>query len=202
VSNDRRAVFSDFAQRAALYSQWDHALSGSTRFYAAAALINEVFAECLSGPARVLLSAPTVEFFITVSRALQGFNVNWAFSVGRGGRQGVQQGAQLDTWLVHVEQVIVERCLRQLYRAERRAYGRVIREANAGLRLAQALAGFPAPYPSFTTLGNVLRQLHRGRGQSIDFAQRSDREAVGNALIVSARRAVVPSAATAALVSR
>jgi hypothetical protein len=200
VSADRRrVVFSDFAQRAALYWQWDQALCGSTRFYAAAALINEVFAECLSGPARVLLSAPTLEFFLTVSRTLQRFNTNWAVSVGRS-EQGVREGAQLDTWLVQLEQVLVERCLRQLYCAERRAYGRVIREANAWLRLAQALAGFPAPYPSFTILGSVLRQLHRGRGQSIDFAQRSDREAVGNALIVSARRAVVLPAATAALV--
>lgn len=184
----RRALFAEFGARAALYRRWDRALSRSTRFYAAAALINEVFAECLSGPACVLFSTRALDFFGATSRALLRFNAPWAIAVARGGIRHGLKDAQLDARLVHVEQMIVQRHLCELHREDRIAYHHVVREANRWLYLSQAFAGIARPYPSFSALGEVLRPIQRIRGQAIDFARRSDREAIGYALIASARR--------------
>lgn len=170
----------EFAQRAALYRQWDRTLCGSTRFYAAAALINEAFAEGLSTPARLLLSRSTVHFFGTLRRVLQAFNVSLAASVARGSWLSLQ-----DRSLVPLEQAIVQRHLASLYLAEAHSYARLIGETNRLLHFVRTLVRFSAPHSSVATLGRVLRQLHGSRGKTVNFAQRSDREAIGNALILS-----------------
>ena len=174
----------EFAQRAALYRQWDRALCESTRFYEAAALINAVFAESLSTPLGWLLSGGTVEFFGSLSRALLAFNATLAATLV----QSNAAGGQLDASMVHAEQGIVQRQLAELHRREHRAYARLVREANGLLVLVQTLALVSVDFPNTTVLGTVLRQLQGARGRRVDFANCSDREAVGNALIVAARR--------------
>jgi hypothetical protein len=139
----RCALFAEFGARAALYRRWDRALYGSTRFYAAAALINEVFAECLSGPTCLLLSTRTLDLFGATSRALLRFNASWAVAVARGGVHGLK-GFQLDARLVQVEQMIVQRHLCELRREDRPAYHHVVREANRLPRLCRCwLAAIP-----------------------------------------------------------
>lgn len=94
-------------------------------------------------------------------------------------------------WLLSgrtVDFFIVQRHLAELHRRERRAYVRLVREANGWLALVQTSARLSAAFPNTTVLGAVLRQLHGVRGTWITFASWSDREAVGNALIVAARR--------------
>jgi hypothetical protein len=171
----------EFAQRAALYRQWDGALCTSTRFYAAAALINQAFAEALSTPARLLLSQPTLHFFGTLSRALQAVNAGLAAAFVRGSIWSLR-----DSSLVRLEQAIVQQHLTRLRLAEARSYERLVDEANRWLYFLQMLAPLSAPDTSVSALGNVLRQLHDSRGGRIDFARRRDREAIGNALVVSA----------------
>jgi hypothetical protein len=174
----------EFTQRALLYRHWDRALCESTRFYAAAALINSAFAEILSTPAALLVSARTIEFFCMVSRALLASNAALAASLVRGNARGLP----LDASIVHREQRIVEHHLAELHRRECRAHACLVREANGLLSLVQALAQLSTAFPNTTVLGTVLRQLRVSRGKLVNFADRGDREAVGNALIVSARR--------------
>jgi len=169
----------EFAQRAALYRQWDRALCNSTRFYAAAALINAAFAESLSTPVGYLLSARSFEFFASVSRALLSFNVTLAGSLAR----GQVRGFKADASIVSMEQGIVQGHLAELQRRERRTYARLVFEANRLLSMVQALTWVPALLPNTSTLATVLRQLHSARGRLVNFADCSDREAIGNALI-------------------
>jgi hypothetical protein len=174
----------EFAQRAALYRQWDRALCNSTRFYAAAALINAAFAELLATPARYLLSAPTLEFLGSLSQALLSFNATLAGSLAR----GQVRGLQVDASIVSMEQGIVQRHLAELNRRERRVHTRLIFEANGLLSMVHALTSASAFLPNTILLGRVLRQLQSSRGRLVNFADCSDREAIGNALIVSARQ--------------
>jgi hypothetical protein len=153
----------EFAQRAALYREWDRALAGSTRFYAAAALINAAFAESVETPARLLLSARTLEFFASVSRALLVFNVALAQSVPRSQLQGLQ----LDASIVRREQAVVGLHLAELHRLERRAHARLVREANGLLAVVQSLTGVSSAFPNTTMLGAALRQLHSARGRLV-----------------------------------
>ncbi|HEY6458124.1 MAG TPA: hypothetical protein VIY90_22840 [Steroidobacteraceae bacterium] len=143
-------------------------------------MINEAFAEGLSMPSSMLLSRPTVHFFGTLSRVLQAFNVSLAASVARGSLLCLQ-----DSSLVRLEQAVVQRHLASLYLAEGSAYIRLIDEANRGLHFVGTLARLSASHTSVATLGKVLRQLQGNGGKAINFARRTDREAIGNALIVS-----------------
>jgi hypothetical protein len=85
--------------------------------------------------------------------------------------------------------MIVQRYLARLHFADHCAYCCLIHEINGWLRLVLALARFSTPFPSITMLGDVLGRLRSSRGSNVDFARCSDREAIGNAFIVSARGA-------------
>ena len=95
----------EFARRHVLYTQLDQHLHAATRFFAAAALVNEVFAQ-LFRRLPIGVSQRSFAFLSELGSSLEPVNLHYA----RGIRDGRLCGPWLDRALVRLEQQHVRRC--------------------------------------------------------------------------------------------
>jgi hypothetical protein len=95
----------EFARRSMLYGSLDRLLRSNTRFFAAAALLNEVFAD-LFHRAPIGLSRGSYTFLCELGASLEPMNVGYA----RGIRDRCYSGPWLDRSLVRLEQRQVQMC--------------------------------------------------------------------------------------------
>lgn len=163
-----------------IYSAFDRRVSGSTRFFGAAAATVQYLANAdipvlgsLGG------SGESRQFLHKVSAVLYSMNAK-AFSQIL---NGSLSGPRLDSRLVHMEQTAVQKMLDDLPENQRSG---IISSINSSFE-NRNLAGI-LPDAGDQRYNKVLDGVERGLGRSIDFGKQSDREAIGNAVIKDLRR--------------
>lgn len=160
-----------FGERARYYRALDAELGDTTRFFAAAAWINNLLA-WLS--ALRLLSSDAEYLLESLGSDLQRANDHVA---RRMRRYPTSRSAALDRALVHWEQCAVEHHLHKLEDADPSTYGRACQHLDTLLNhviLRRVPAG---PWPALSIFGSL------GRNARLRVGKLSDREAIGVALI-------------------
>jgi uncharacterized protein RhaS with RHS repeats len=173
-----------YCMRRDIYQHFDRQVSGSTRFFGAAAATVQFLANTDipgSDMANRLLglgvSSEASGFLHDVSRSLYAMNAKTYASL----RDGSLSGENLDAKLVHKEQSAVQAKLDAL---EPEQKNRIIESINASFQ-DRSVAGLGSDTDK--SYIRVLDKVEVGLGRSIDFGKQSDREAIGNALIKDLR---------------
>ena len=184
--NGRRCISlnsdSPFCARRDIYSAFDRGVSGSTRFFAAAALTVEYLANAdiplaNLGAGWLSPSAEADQFLRIVSRdlfTLNGLTFSQIY-------EGFLGGPRLDARLVSMEQTAVQERLDALPEQKR---NRIIDSVNAAFARRGLASNFSE---SDARYNRVLDRVEEALGRAIDFGKQSDREAIGNALIKDLR---------------
>lgn len=169
-----------FADRVRLYAGLDEKLHSTTRFFGAAAVTNAALVELCSlpCPGRWRLA---IDYFGLIGTALEAINVKWARRIEAG---EVRKG-DLDSSLVTLEQLEVERLLRQ-YQCQH-FHHRAVEQINWLLEWAHQLAGPLRHCPSIKVYRRVLADMRARLGRPADFASLEDRIGIGHALTRSIR---------------
>jgi hypothetical protein len=177
-----RPARSEFARRHALYEMLDRDFRTQTRFFAAAAWTNRMFASLFeSGPSWV--SAGTHAFLNKLGAELEDVNRRFAADL----RHETVEGANLDTRLVTAEQRVVQAHLDC-------ARVRIARWPRISIELNQLLNGTHIAARAAPLLLHsrryraVLGEARRQMGGGLDFAEESHRVTIGCALIRHLRR--------------
>jgi hypothetical protein len=173
----------EFARRSMLYGSLDRLLRPNTRFFAAAALVNEVFANLLRR-VPIGLSRRTYTFLCELGASLEPMNVGYA----RGIYDRCYSGPWLDRSLVRLEQQQVQMCCHQWARRSGSAWPRVRRELNALLNACHPVVLFASYSPCSRQLAGVVAGVRQDLGVALDFANGSHRIQIGCALIQQLRR--------------
>jgi hypothetical protein len=172
-----------FQRRSVLYSRLDARLFDRTRFFAAAALINSVFAE-LFQVFPVIRSPRSFTFVNEVGAALEVANLHYASEISRRtpGRPA------LDHALVRAEQRLLQSYV-QLHQAQRPQQWESIRsELNALLNDRYAASLISRWCKASGPFTQVLREVRARLGTALDFASESHRIQIGLTLIEHIRR--------------
>jgi RHS repeat-associated protein len=176
---------SPYCARASKYRGYDRALRGQTRFFSAAARTVEFLANTdypVAG--RMFTSSTTRSLLNTISSGLERANGNVALRVAK----GQLAGPNLDARLVHYEQSIVQAGLNSFAQSNPEGYANSIAEINGLLNSGGSTRAAASQFPSDRSYMRVLDGVRGNLGRDIDFANQSDREAIGNALTQDARR--------------
>lgn len=169
-----------FADRVRLYAGLDEKLHLTTRFFGAAAVTNAALVELCSLPClgRWRLA---IDYFGLIGTALEALNVKWARRI----EEGEVAKGDLDSSLVTLEQLEVERLLRQHQSQD--FHHRALEQINWLLQWAHQLAR-PLRYcPGIKVYRQTLAPLRARLGRPMDFALLDDRIAIGHALTRSIR---------------
>ena len=168
----------EFARRHVLYRQLDHRLRAATRFFAAAALVNEVFAQ-LFRRLPIGVSQRTFAFLSELGSSLEPVNLHYARRI----RDGGLGGAWLDPTLIRLEQQYVQR-LGQRWAGRSTAGWRGVRgELNALLNGHHPVALFAPCLPCGRQVLGVLTAVRQDLGVDLDFADGLHRIRIGCALV-------------------
>jgi hypothetical protein len=190
VSRARRSTVTgshheEFDRRARNYLRLDARLASHTRFFAAAALTNNVLAELSIQRARWMwISQTTLSALLTLGGMLEALNLRRAQSLDAES----SSGASLDSSFVEMEQAYVESVLRGWADTCVPRYNRLIAELD---RLLLAVANGVLPprcSPNVRRYEQVLRSVTRAAGRCPSFAICADRISIGKALINEARQ--------------
>lgn len=171
-------MLSHFAARVRLYTTLDEKLGARTRFFGAAALVNEVLVEWCSLPCPgrwVFGSAVTL-----LSRAgahLESLNVAMARRLESGGRD-----RDLDHRLVAAEQRELETLLQRQVQTARPLHRCAVRQINRLLSWAGDGVLPSGRCPSVGIFSDVLARLRADLSRPLDFALLDDRIGIGLAL--------------------
>ncbi|MFZ4768265.1 MAG: RHS repeat-associated core domain-containing protein, partial [Roseimicrobium sp.] len=154
----------------------DPTISRQTRFFGAASLTTEALGSLDAPGAGIFASGAVRSFLSSMSTQLETAN--------RGQLAGIRSGAfgsgpAADSRMVRFEQGLVQQRLDSLQQRDPKLYGNLVSSVNASLNgpAAQVDANYAK------VLGQVKVQL----GRDINFANRGDREAIGNALAAAVR---------------
>jgi GNAT superfamily N-acetyltransferase len=172
----------DFQRRAALYSQLDGQLCEHTRFFAAAALVNDVLA--LFFEALPLFRFPrSFEFLSVIGADLETQNLTYAREIEQGlGR------STLDQTLVCAEQARLQRYVQQHEVRGPRQWEGIRRELNGMLNERYASRLFCGWGESAARIYRVLNEVRGHLGTRLDFAVETHRVRIGLGLIEQIRR--------------
>jgi hypothetical protein len=177
-----RADQLDYLRRARGYRTLDARLWRQTRFFGAAALLCEVFAALSASPARYAVSAAARRFLAALSADLERVNLRIAAGLVDHPRT---LRIPLDARMVRIEQHYVQRRLEGL--GDRKAAGQLILHCNRLLNSSRQGCGREAGASAAARFAAVLDALRRREARDLDFARRSDREAIGVGLIEQVR---------------
>lgn len=133
--------------------------------------------------AQLAVSGSTRRFMGALSGQLETLNVSTAKAI----QAGTIGGGSLDARLVNMEQTEVQRALDGLQSPDPSAYDALIKEVNGLLNADGAMRSAGGAYPSDGAYQKVLDGVRSDLARDIDFANQSDREAIGNALIDEVR---------------
>jgi hypothetical protein len=174
-----------FTARVELYREWDRAFHSRTRFFAAAALVNAALAELWPRCALTRLAYGSgLNFLAELGAHLQTFNAVLLRRV----HEGPWKAPDLDTALVSLEQLAVERKLARLEQVDPRLHGRVTRQLDRFLYCLTRQIGMSGYGPCTVLLSRGLREIQLDSPRTLRFASLSDRVAVGTTLIRVMRR--------------
>ena len=176
---------SPYCSRAQTYRGYDAVFQQQTRFFSAAARTVEFLANFDYPIAGLIFTSSTTRSLLrTISSRLESANDNVAQQLAAG-RLG---GRNLDARLVHDEQTLVQGSLESFAQSDPRGYASAIQEIN-GLLNGGGLARFASTrIASDRSYTRVLDKVKDNIGRDIDYANQSDREAIGNALIADVKK--------------
>jgi hypothetical protein len=169
----------EFERRSSLYARFDVQLRCRTRFFAAAALINTVFAR-LFGMWPGFHSPRTFEFLRDAGAALEIDNLRYARQISRG------RGGALDRTLVCAEQGRLQQLVRTKEMRQPQEWQSIRRELNGLLNHAHA-APFLWWCEASCGLSEVLREIRGPSRLELDFADEWHRILIGLKLIEHVR---------------
>lgn len=167
----------EFSRRHEIYHALDRDFSGRTRFFAAAAITNQIFAT-LFRAAPNLVTGETGNFLSNLGAQLEVANMRFAEEI----RRTTGGGSSLDRYLVFSEQRLVQDYV-GVATSRPAAWARIGSELNRLLNgthpasLAAALVSRTRHYRS------VLTEARRQMGVDLDFADEEHRVTIGCALI-------------------
>lgn len=179
---------SGYCQRADLYGKFDAKVSGTTRFFAAASATSQALANLASPLVWAFgfsgASDSTKAFLSATNQNLESMNKAMVSAV----EIGLLGGENLDVTLVQNEQTIVQGGLDKLQGSDPTGYGNLINEANSLLNPQGFTATLGSLAPTDSAFAQVLDAVRKDLGGTIDFANQSHREAIGNKLIEHIRQ--------------
>ncbi len=150
----------------------------ATRFFAAAALVNEVFAK-LFRRVPMGVSQRSIAFLSELASSLEPVNLHYARRI----RDGGLSGPWLDRALVRLEQQHVQRWGQRWAARSAVGWPGVRRELNGLLNAYHPVALFAPCLPCGRQLLSVLTAVRQDLGVDLDFADGSHRIRVGYALV-------------------
>jgi hypothetical protein len=171
----------DFGRRAALYTRLDGQLCVHTRFFAAAALVNGVFALLFEG-LPFFRFPRTFEFLNEVGAELETQNLAYAREIRRGMRSGA-----LDQTLVCAEQARLQKYVQQHEARRPRQWEEIRRELNGILNERYASPIFSLWGNASARLCRVLHEVRGDLGTTLDFGTETHRVRIGLGLIEKVR---------------
>jgi len=179
---------SGFCMRADEYGRIDANpnIQSQTRFFAAANAVSQALAD-VDAPGSSLIggiSSNTSTFLEGVGQRLQAFNECKAHLIA----SGDMSGPGLDQQLVHNEQTMVQGQLDNLKQSNPDAYNQTITEINGALNPGAVGQFASTRFSTDKAYAGVLDGVRKDLGRNIDFSKKSDREAIGNALIKHIRQ--------------
>ena len=184
---------SGFCTRAETYKQLDRQLQDRTRFFAAASAATQELADVavpVLGMAGT--SASTRAFLESTGETLQAANTQAVLMINTGLLSG--SGPELDSYLIHREQSVVQQGLDDLHTQNPDAYNTAISELNGLLNgkstMAANLLGAvgAARLETDGAYAQILGGVRQSLGRDINFGNQGDREAIGNALVQHIRQ--------------
>lgn len=187
---------SAYCVRGYFYAQLDARLSGSTRFFGAAALTVTMLADLDFPISGLFVSSSTRSEMASISSRLESFNRSTAAAI-ENGRLG---GANLDAELVHREQTVVQTQLNALQKNDPESYKSLVSQVNGLLNPSGGTAIAANLYATDSRYQSVLSSVRKSLGRDINFSNQSDREAIGNALVKSVKAQGGCSAPTGSII--
>lgn len=180
---------SGFCDRAAEYRRFDAnpAINSRTRFFGAAAAVSNSLGDVDAWKVIVRplgISSQTGSILEGIGRTLQAFNEGESHLVATG---ALGSGPALDSQLVHNEQGVVQGVLDNLQKSDLAGYSKAIGEINGSLN-GLATRALEQIAPSDRAYAGILAGVRKDLGRDINFANRSDREAIGNAQVQALRK--------------
>ena len=170
----------EFERRSVLYARFDAQLGDHTRFFAAAALINAVFAKLFVWPGT--RSARSFYFLNEVGAALEIDNLAYARKIHRR-----QQDEALDHALVCAEQGRLQGYVSAQQARRPQQWETIRSELNGLLNDRFAASLFSRWCESSRRLSQVLREVRGPSRLQLDFANESHRILIGLKLIENVR---------------
>ncbi len=166
-----------FVQRQMLYARLDAEVETCTRFFAAAALTNAVFAQLFSVVPRRSLSRAH-RFLREAGAVLESANLQFVSDI----RQ-IPRGSALDQYLVSREQSLIQRLLEE---GKTQAHGydrRLCRELNGLLNGHPVAVLLSRLFTCSRRYHGILEKTRRELGLALNFANESHRIHIGLGLI-------------------
>jgi hypothetical protein len=154
----------------------DPAVSRQTRFFAAASLTTEVLGSLDIPGAGIVVGNASRTFLSSMSAQLETAN-NGQLAAIRTGALG--SGPVADAKMVRFEQGLVQQMLDKLQRNDPKFYATLVSKVNSSLNGPAALMD--------RNYSRILGQVRGQLGRDINFANRGDREAIGNAAAAAVR---------------
>lgn len=172
---------SELCQRSLYYDRMaqDPALNAKTSFFAAASAVTNALAGAFINGSRPFVSDTTRAFIVQSSRELAANNLASASRIASGQMMTGSNRALNDASFVRSEQSMVQRQLDGLKASSPESYKTVVGETNSLLN--GSMAGMDRNFAR--ALENTKEKL----GRDIDFANKADRVAIGDALTSIAR---------------
>jgi hypothetical protein len=178
----RLPIGSDFARRQVIYARLDWHLRPGTRFFAAAALTNQILSTLFQAMPG-LISAAGHDFLTRLGSALEVINLNWA----RAMPEGAPGGPSLDELLVRTEQAVAQAYCDDFRARAAESWQSVRREMNALLNGKRRTAICAAAFKHGRDFRRVLAVTRRELATDLDFALEAHRVRIGCALIAEFR---------------
>ena len=170
---------SGFCRRATLYQHFQVKFRGTTDFFGAASQTTRMLAAVEIPGSGLTISGESRNFLREVSAQLEVLNVETALSI----ENGSLSHADLDGYLVNLEQTNVQAALDTLRTTDPRKYQRVVSEINSLLNAKRVNRSLGRLYGSDRAYQNILDQVREDLGSDIDFSNQDHREAIGHKLI-------------------
>jgi hypothetical protein len=174
----RLPINSDFARRQLIYARLDQHLRPRTRFFAAAALTNQILSTLFQAMPS-LISATGHVFLNQLGSALEVNNLNWV----RAMPQDAPGGPSLDGLLVRTEQAVAQMYCDEFRASAMESWQSVRREMNTLLNGECGTAVFAAAFKHGRHFRRVLAMTRRELAADLDFALEAHRVRIGCGLI-------------------
>jgi hypothetical protein len=173
----RRPINSDFARRQVIYARLDQHLRPRTRFFAAAALTNQILSTLFQAMPG-LISAAGHDFLNRLGFVLEARNLKWASTMP----DAAPGGPSLDELLVRTEQAVAQLYCDEFRARAAQSWQSVRREMNALLN-GEGIAFCAAAFKPGRDFRRVLAVTRSELAADLDFAVEAHRVRIGCALI-------------------